>query len=947
MSIGSGQMKTSITIELIDQISVKINAVRLAFVRLETAVKNVERAFFNITAVSGACLRSFVSVQTSLSSMTGHINAANHALIVNAASFRASQGAADTLLHSINRLNAQNSLGSMTGRINTANHALTMNAAGFRASQGAADALLHSINRLNSAQINPPVPPVPPVPPTPNLGSAAPSFRGININDAGSKMKGIGTFMLGAAGGMLGASGAVVHEAMSQEDAFVLLRNTLNSGDTETQMDALTAKARELGLKYPGSAKAMAEMFTALRQQGKSVSDILNGVGEATAQFATLAGFDFRTAAVYSAKFAEAFGLEAQDTSALVDTLVKLQGASGVTADQLFQTMKYMGPAVRSLKITEIKDKKAQKEAVDNLSAMVGVLSKSGIEDSMAGTGISMAFGRMAKVQELINSSRFAYKSLLDAHGIDLQFFKSGRFVGIEGAVRELEKLNRIKDDDIRLNILNKLFGQEAGRSMQILAASGVSGLKQVRREMDSQLSAAERTSNIMSSSSQKLGIIMEGIQTLTAALGDKISKHFKIPDLLDLAASKLQKIIAWINDEKNKTAINDYLDKAKSIFFYLVKIGSALTAAGTALTSAASAAASFSVLKTVFNLPSLFAMPMLRSWFRRMSAGILLAFRSAGLRNLIRPLSSFSGIARIASVLASINTASIAIAAAALLIYKYWEPLKNFFSGFWDGMKEGWQQAAPQFEYLKQTVCSLIEDIKLFWNTAGDASDTAFGASLGIAVMQTLGDLARYTAYTIDAVKLSLAEIGSNIGTSFAYIFDGGFLADLTAVNLIIQQFLNDIKTWFNNALNRIADRISKKYDDIVRILKDGCSTVKNVFISLLAFMQDIGSGIVSSLIKGIESGWNRIKSVSDRIKNMFPFSVSPSPSASQQNFDQASAYAAEKKKASAAHKSSPRTSSVVNNDNKTVSFNFYGVGENSVQQLTAAADRLNFGMA
>ena len=51
------------------------------------------------------------------------------------------------------------------------------------------------------------------------------------------------------------------------------------------------------------------------------------------------------------------------------------------------------------------------------------------------------------------------------------------------------------------------------------------------------------------------------------------------------------------------------------------------------------------------------------------------------------------------------IGLAVAGIAIAALLIYKYWKPIKAFFAGFWAGLKQGLAPLQPQLDAIAAAV--------------------------------------------------------------------------------------------------------------------------------------------------------------------------------------------------------------------------------------------------
>lgn len=67
------------------------------------------------------------------------------------------------------------------------------------------------------------------------------------------------------------------------------------------------------------------------------------------------------------------------------------------------------------------------------------------------------------------------------------------------------------------------------------------------------------------------------------------------------------------------------------------------------------------------------------------------------------------------------------AIGIAALTIYRYWEPIKAFFSGFFQGLKEGLGPVAAVFAPAFETMASALSPIKPIWDGISSALSTAW----------------------------------------------------------------------------------------------------------------------------------------------------------------------------------------------------------------------------
>ncbi|RQX99771.1 hypothetical protein [Burkholderia stagnalis] len=152
-------------------------------------------------------------------------------------------------------------------------------------------------------------------------------------------------------------------------------------------------------------------------------------------------------------------------------------------------------------------------------------------------------------------------------------------------------------------------------------------------------------------------------------------------------------------------------------------------------------------------------------------------------------------------------------IALAALLIIRYWEPIKAFFSGFWQGLTEGLQPLAPifsrvfgvlgaMFEPLKPAFNWLMDAVKGVWDWISrllgpvDASkeslDKASNAGRGF------GEWLANIIVVAAKVAEKMAEFGANLISGLV----NGITNGLGAVKEAITNVANSTVTWFKEKL-------------------------------------------------------------------------------------------------------------------------------------------------
>ena len=818
---------------------------------------------------------------------------------------------------------------------------------------------------------------------TQSLGSA--------LENLGGTFTSIGKGFLAAGGGMAGAGLYAVKKAMEVETSEAALKNTLTGGEAETaqQLQALYREAQKLGVELPGSTKDMMEMFVALRQQGISVKNILGngegGLGKATATFATLCGRDFQTSAVYVAKFQEALGVSAAKTTEMIGKLNQLRNASGLTEDQLFETMKYVGPSLSALKITG----PGKEKAIDEIFSFFGILAKKGIEGSSAGTGTAQMLMRLSKINEIINSDKFKYADLIAKKNIRFDLFnKKGEFIGLTNAVEQFAALKYKLNDQQLMNLTNALLGDEAGRVMMAAMQEGGSGMYNQYREIIAQKGMDESIKNIMGTGAMKWETLQGGIETSISTIGKKISEHIKLDKLFDKAIDKLDKLNEWLNDPKNDKKIKQWIEDAKQLALTLAGIGTALVGIGSAITSMVAVTKTigvvgenFGAIKKVFDIGGklgwvthlfkLFTIPM-TGWFPLLLSGSGLIF----------------------------------LATLGVLIYANWKPLVTFFDGFFKGIKKSVGTLRPSLDKLKDAFQPIIDGFKELFGLIGtsDYDATLDGEALGIASVQTFKDLIDITTGAVDLLTSSLKAAGKAAGTAFSVIADGAPLSeaeftdkDNPFTNALKMAFSADSQqgkylSWmpfykgsqtafeflatayydsWENAFKGLSKRLPGWCEDLIKGVSswwqqtcndlhthfnEAVNKVKNAFSGLVSWFKDTGHRLASILEDAftipVPSWWNRLTghapSQTSYAEAMSPQIFGSASANIGPVYDAAQVAKFRNKSNSAAHK----TTTVTNNNNITVSVNGSGDPEETAQRVASALgslemDGLGFGYA
>ncbi|WP_175667031.1 phage tail tape measure protein [Burkholderia multivorans] len=275
--------------------------------------------------------------------------------------------------------------------------------------------------------------------------------------------------------------------------------------------------------------------------------------------------------------------------------------------------------------------------------------------------------------------------------------------------------------------------------------------------------------------------IALEKVRNLRTVIGEQVLPVYN--RALELTTSVLERLLGFSKEYPNFT---------RAVAIGAAGLGVLLAVLGTLTITLAAVLGPLAIVR--------FSMSMLG-----IQGGVLVRALGAVARTLL-----FVG--RVA-LMSPIGVVIAGIALAALLIVRYWEPIKAFFSGFWQGLADGLKPLAPlvsrafgilgaAFAPLKPLFDWLMGAAKGVWDwltrllppvdASKESLDAATGA--GRAFGAWLADIIRGLA---DA-STRFAEFGSNLMSGLV----GGITNGLGAVKTAIQHAGDSVVSWFKERL-------------------------------------------------------------------------------------------------------------------------------------------------
>ena len=188
------------------------------------------------------------------------------------------------------------------------------------------------------------------------------------------------TVALGAVTTAFGAAAKVGMEfeaSMSKVQAI--------SGATGEDLEALTEKAKQMGIDTAFSASEAAEAMQYMAMAGWKTEDMLNGI-EGVMNLAAASGEELGTVSDIVTDALTAFGLKAQDSAHFADVLAAASSNANTNVSMMGGTFQYVAPVAGAMGFS-----------IEDTAQAIGLMANAGIKAEKAGTALRSIFTRLAK----------------------------------------------------------------------------------------------------------------------------------------------------------------------------------------------------------------------------------------------------------------------------------------------------------------------------------------------------------------------------------------------------------------------------------------------------------------------------------------------------------------------------------------------------------------------
>ncbi|AZM95142.1 phage tail tape measure protein [Vreelandella venusta] len=500
------------------------------------------------------------------------------------------------------------------------------------------------------------------------------------------------------------------------------------SADDE-RYQALREQSRELGGSTAFSATEVGGGQEFLLRAGMSAEAIQASMRDVL-DLALANNTELARAADIASNIAGTFKIDMEADGAMArvaDILSGTASRANVNLEMLGETMKYLGGS-EDLDLT-----------MEQAAAMAGLMGNIGIQGSMAGTAMRAMANRLTDPAK-------AGRDAMEQLGLQVSD-ANGNMRDMPDILRDINNATRDLGNVERRALLSKIFGAEAGSGMTELVNGMADGdLDELINALQTNAGENAEMARVMA---DNLGGDLKSLRSAWEEVGISITDTNDGPlrELVQTITTITRGVGEWI---KANPELAGTIAKVAAGMIALATVGGAVTMTFASILS-----------------------PLLFAKFAMTTLGIKVGGLGTALGWIAKTAIPWvaGALKGLLVAMGPIGWGIAAIAGAAFLIYKFWEPIKGFFLGLWQQVKDAFGDGIDG-----------VARLLINWSPLG-LIHSAFIGALGL-------------------LGISVPEGFRNLG---GFVIDGllsGMGAKLTALREWVTGMANSVANWFKEVL-------------------------------------------------------------------------------------------------------------------------------------------------
>lgn len=358
------------------------------------------------------------------------------------------------------------------------------------------------------------------------------------LNKVGKKLQSVGEGMSKKVTAPIVAAGAASMVAWKEVDG-ALDTITTKTGATGEAMEGFSDSFRNVGKNLPVELQAVGDAIGEVNTQFGLTDEALEKASEQIIKFSEINGQDVTASTIASKGAIEAFGLSANDLSAVLDSVTKTAQNTGVGTDKLFDSVTKGAPQLKALKLN-----------FSQATEMMGRFEQKGLDSSKA-------LSYMSKAQ--------------------VTFAKEGKTLG-KGLGELVSKIQNSKSETEQLTLASEYFGTKGATFMLDAIKRGALDFKDFEGAATSAAGSVTETFEGTLDPADKFKTAMNNLKLVGSDIATSLQNT--LAPMLSRLVEKLQKFSDWwqnLSPQTQETIIRIAL-VAAAIGPLLVGIGKVAT---------------------------------------------------------------------------------------------------------------------------------------------------------------------------------------------------------------------------------------------------------------------------------------------------------------------------------------------------------------------------------
>ncbi len=371
---------------------------------------------------------------------------------------------------------------------------------------------------------------------------------GTRIEALGSVITGVGTTLTkGLTVPLVGAGAASLTVAANFEEGMSKVQAI--SGASASDMEKLSAKAKEMGANTKFSATESAEAFQYMAMAGWGTTDMLDGIS-GVMNLAAASGENLGLVSDIVTDAITAFGLSANDSGHFADVLAAASNNANTNVSMLGESFKYIAPVAGAMNYS-----------IEETAVALGIMANNGIKASQAGTSLRSALSHLLKPTDTVAGALKKVGLWIDRDEEGLEALNLA-IMNSDGTSKTLtETMDTLRDafkdldEAQRTQIAAQVFGTEAMSGMLSIINTSEADYKKLTEAINNADGTAQRMAETMGNNLKgNITLFKSALEGAGIAIGENL-----LPAMTGIVQKATSVVSAFgqLDKETQKTIVN------------------------------------------------------------------------------------------------------------------------------------------------------------------------------------------------------------------------------------------------------------------------------------------------------------------------------------------------------------------------------------------------------